>query len=51
MNTFITSHRKCASCSRWREENKTHSMPDIKKNDEDHLDSDYEVQCKSENWL
>lgn len=22
-----------------------------KKNDEDHLDSDYEVQCKSENWL
>lgn len=51
MNTIITSHLKCASCSRWREENKTHSMPDIKKNDEDHLDSDYEVQCKSENWL
>lgn len=23
----------------------------IKKNDKDHLDSDYEVQCKSENWL
>lgn len=30
MNTIITSHLKCASCSRWREENKTHSMPDIK---------------------
>lgn len=33
----------------WGKQDPQHAR--YKKNDEDHLDSDYEVQCKSENWL